>query len=67
MKLKKVIKHINDNTLIGLYFEGNNVYNGQRKYISNDFINYNVDTIWTGTCMTGAGHVVPKINVDLKI
>ena len=67
MKLKKIIKHINDDTFIGLYLKGNVVYNSQRKYIPNDFINYNVSTIWTGTCMTGTGRTMPKINIDLKL
>lgn len=68
MKLKKLLKHISDNTYVGIYVGDDNVYNEKRCGLSDDLgiMNYKVDKIWIGQIVHSQREIDQKINISLK-
>lgn len=71
MKLKKLLKHITDDTYVGIYANGENVYNDLRYGLPDDlgildYLNYKVDKIWTGQIIHSQREIDQKINISLK-
>ena len=68
MKLKKLLKHITDDTYVGIYVNGENVYNAKRFGLSDDLgiLNYKVDDIWIGQIVHSQREIDQKINISLK-